>query len=343
MIYRNHIIKQYLFYFLIFITSLLFTSIAIDVFTKGIFKHLSMDIIKTQIRNQLDVLSILICAAQLLSFLTLCIKGKKHREFSLLASSGFSKKMILAPFLYATLIVIGATVLFAEWGLPHLYSWCSTPTSRLRSQIGSYQAKHMTLQDNSSLIYRSYIPSLQELHDVFWIADAAHIWHFHTIDLKTQEGRGGQLISQNQSQWTLASQNKGSWRLPFTLAPASLLETIEPRLLPLTTLIRYSWFSPNLPSHILSKVKVKTNLFLLSTPLSMAYILIASRFWIETSATRTTMTKVGFILGLFISLFSINTVATHLLEETNFSHHLALFLFFISVYLCGFISYVKLK
>ncbi len=285
-----------------------------------------------------------VISAMLLAFLTICFKARKHREFALLAMEGVPKKQMLLPLLLAGGIVILGFCLIAEWGLPQLYRWGSSSQYISKSQIHSYRARQLSLDDGSSLIYRHYASTNQQLEDVFWIADSDHIWHFHALDLATNQGLHPRLAVHEQGVWSLVPAKAASITLPFTLGSNSLTEMIDPKCIPISGVMRYAWFPPaNLPSHLVSSATSYLYQFLLPLPLGLFLISILAPLWLEIYPTRISFRKIFVTLGVFLSLFVLHTISVHILNASSISMLFVLVATYCSIYAWGIFSYATLK
>ncbi len=166
-------------FFLFFLGALIFLYAAIDFSMGG--AHLSSQSPFFWKRFALHLLSMLAKHAGFLSSLSFLLAYLKtifdlhaQRELLALQTGGVSTKVLLAPFFFFAAILSCASYAHLQWVMPQT----SVDAKKEIPRVFSFDA-----DDGSEIVYHSYHPEEQALHDVFWIYAPDDFWAIQKLCL----------------------------------------------------------------------------------------------------------------------------------------------------------------
>lgn len=129
---------------------------------------------------------ILIPFSLLIGTIHTLIKLNRHSELIALLASGYSLRRLMRPYLISGLIGVFILYFNNEMLLPiaakklnKFDEQHATTKSHLEQPI---RAHHLTLEDRSTLIYRSYDQANRRFQEVYWIPAFNSIWRMRTLD-----------------------------------------------------------------------------------------------------------------------------------------------------------------
>ena len=140
-----------------------------------------------------------------LSFLLASLKGlldlNSHHELVAFQMAGLSAKKILSPFIVFAGTLCLCSYLNLEWFAPEAHEtvdhFWNTHTKK-KKKIRSEHLHTLTLEDDSELVYQTYVMEENRLYDVIWLRSKREIWRFDEIDLKTKMAKQAQFLLRNE-------------------------------------------------------------------------------------------------------------------------------------------------
>lgn len=290
-------------------------------------------------------IGILIPFALLISMIKTMSELNAHSEIVGLLAGGFSKKKILAPILciglFFTLFLYVNEQFFIPISLNKLKNF-SVEKKRFKKKDTDHPfVQHLSLQDNSILIFQEYHPRDKSFFDVYWVPSIDEIYRMKYLFLNDSHpiGKNVEYFKRNENGSLFLKNNEDLMAFPKIFFNKHLLETmILPEELSLSQLWnKINWNDPNI-SEKSSKISTLFFIKLMNPWICLFVILIPASYCMTFSRNHSIFFIYAFsIIGL-VSFFTINQ-SLEILSKRQIIH--PQWIFITELFLFGIPSLIK--
>lgn len=173
---------------------------------------------------------ILVPLALLIATIRTLTTMNQHNEIVALRSSGLSVQTLMRPLFYLGLIVTCLLYVNTEFLLPKALKQLKlideARSSKKSKLLDINPAKHLILEDGSTLIFQSYNSLEKKFSDVYWIKNIDEVLHMQTLFLDTQEGHFVDHLKRNENQEFANVSSSSHLKTDIKFNMEALFETI---------------------------------------------------------------------------------------------------------------------